>query len=203
MSIFLIFLLGCIVYQGIYYYKTNMRKKYNKIEYPDNFKTGDVIFFAHQTHMFANSMMTMSMFSHVGIIINDKLIEISGDGEHKTKKIMFNEIDNRLKTYDGTVFIMRLNNAVSVDQLTNVCTYLNSQNCEYLTLGKFILSFFGINNHEDVHCASLVLHLIDKLFGTNLYKKSNYINAFKTIEDLPYHNKLLNNYYDEIKKIIC
>lgn len=111
-------LISIILLRASYYLINNACSKFQKTLLSEEYKSlksGDIILFAPILHNFTNSLLTMNLFSHIGMIVNDPELGIcisETNGSNRIKKSGGAEIFPflaRLKNYEGCFYLMRLN----------------------------------------------------------------------------------------------
>lgn len=117
-AIICLLITSIVLNRGSYYVINNACSKFQRTllttEY-ETLKSGDIILFAPIIHNFTNSFITQNLFSHIAMIVNDPIKGLclsETNGRTRIKKSAGAHLFKflaRLKNYDGSFYLMRLN----------------------------------------------------------------------------------------------
>lgn len=147
---------------------SNFKKKLLSSEY-ETLKSGDIILFAPILHNFTNSLITGNLFSHIGMIVNDpeKGICISEtNGKTRIKKSAGAHIFKllaRLKNYDGSFYLLRLNKPLDKDREELLIETANNVTDHVYPGFKSGLKYLIGLNDPARHCFQHVAYLLKKI----------------------------------------
>lgn len=166
-------LITAIILNRASYYTINnagskFKKKLLSKEY-ETLKSGDIILFAPILHNFTNSLITGNLFSHIGVIINDpkKGICISEtNGANRIKRSAGAHVFKllaRLKNYDGSFYLMRLNKPLDKQREDLLIETANSATGHVYPGLKAGLKYLLGMNDESRHCFQHTAFLLEKI----------------------------------------
>lgn len=198
------------ILRGYRYWRKYCCQRYERIKLSEAYgalKTGDVILFVATTHGFTNSLLTMDVFSHVGLVVEDTDnpghffvsestlgCEIMPDPKDPGRELMseagasLTPLLTRLKYYSGQYCLMSLNQPLPQDRKRKLEKLAkNVRGHPYPGFWEILRGLYGFKINSR-HCYLHVGWLLDQVglsptTGATLYN-SGFLGSSRRISNL-------------------